>query len=299
MNKKFVFILILFLLVMPFSIIFVACGGESVDPAPTDNRVQLERNRIQYSGNTPRYTGEAITLDESKITIQLNGTKVANSFFTFEYSNNINVGTAILNITCKDNNPKFKGSCEFTFNIVRSQTTASTLQELQDKLANPNYSNVKLDSVITLEESDSLTISEYPTLKVAEYARITNNGTITNNSTINILNLSRITNNGTIVNNGTMIVASSGIFYTGLYSGTGDVSNYGTVYSDGTRISGLTNKEGGHDYVRKDLADATVTLENMVDGKVEYISNTGHFETTVYVDGETFLAGRYNFGNYT
>ncbi len=299
MKRKLLFLLILFFLIMPLNIIFVACDAGGGTPEPVDPRIQLTRNRIQYSGGTCYYTGQEQTLDLDRLTIQCNGNKVANVFFTFEYRNNINVGTAVLIITCKDSNPTFKGTCEFSFNIAASTTTVSTLQDLKDKINNTNYRGVTLNTSLTIERDDSLTISESPILIISDGAKLINNGTITINGSTFVRSGCQIINNGTIINNANLEIARNGVFYAGTYNGSGTVSNEGTVYSDGVRISNLTNNESGRDYVREDLANATITLENMTDGKVEYIYNTSKFTTTIYVNGVVFEDGQYDFGNYT
>ena len=310
MKKKVLRILLAFCcIILPFGFFITSCGQSN--KTQTSDKVEITQENISYSGNRSiRYTGEEITLDLTKLTIKdANRRPIDKSYFSFEYSNNINVGDAVLTITCTDNNPSLKGSFDYIFNIYKGQTSVETLEDACIALNSGNYSYVDITQSVTIAENSTLIIPEGSGIRIKEHTTLTNYGTITNNNNIIVCASCSLINAGTLTNNGTIGVQNYGTLFTGNYSGSGEVSNYGVVYCDGEKVAGLideisSNNPGikGKSHVRIDLATAEISLDGAVDGAIEYQNNSTGVAPSVKVNSIAFVQnidGNIIFSNNT
>ena len=301
MKQKLKYLFILLCLIIPFGMAIGACslfGNGNNQQTHVNTKIELTRNRIQYSGAGCYYDGTEKTLDISKLTIQCNGTKVDNSYFTFSYQNNVNVGEdAVLIITCKENNPIFTGVFEYKFNIYKGHGEANSITELKEMVESENYYRVDIACDLTVPVEETITVAEGTSLRLyQDYKKITNYGTIIVNGTINVSSgYTELINIGTLQNNNQISVAYNSKLFTGNYCGDGEITNWGDVYCDDMLVSNIVNKadstfpsQVGQGHIRTDLSYTTITVDGVIDGKAEFVYNQESFMATVNVNGVEF-----------
>ena len=168
--------LLLSLLILPCLILFSGCGETEEPPVLT----ALNENMITIDYTSTIYNGEE---KKPAVIVKIEDVVVEDTNYTVEYKNNINVGTAKVVVTAKEDSQIIKGSAIRTFSITRISKTVSNYAELVQTLQDPNYINIYCNGNINIPANETLTINEGITLNIGQF-NVDNNGTIVNNGNL-------------------------------------------------------------------------------------------------------------------
>lgn len=271
----FVLALCVCMLSLTFSACFLDGDKETKKAELTEDMVSIPESRY--------YTGEAIELSTSSIDIIYDGRTLASTSFLYEYENNIEVGTATIIITARDDNRYVTGSVTLHFEILPGygQIDVATLDEAITELNGSHYARVRLTGGAEIAQGQTLNIPANKTLVLAMPSReFINKGTITiaENGRLSIgssVDLSTLINEGTITCTGALSVNAYGALYN---SGTLTISQpielYGKIYTN-TDLQ-VEQKGSNHLYKKRTMLNSqadgqdVVKLADATDNKVRY-----------------------------
>ena len=249
--------LLLSLLILPCLILFSGCGETEEPPVLT----ALNENMITIDYTSTIYNGEE---KKPAVTVKIEDVVVEDTNYTVEYKNNINVGTAKVVVTAKEDSQIIKGSAIRTFSITRISKTVSNYAELVQTLQDPNYINIYCNGNINIPANETLTINEGVTLNIGQF---------------------NVDNNGTIVNNGNLVLNYKP-------TGVGTLTNNGFISANVTTRQGILDAIGYADKII--LADTITGGVNVLD-RIEFNGNNGPVNVTLDLNGhnlETNIAVR-------
>ena len=274
--------LCLFVVVLCVCVLSLAFSGCIFGDNKETKKAELTADMVDIP-QSRYYTGEAIELSPSSIDITYDGRYLASTSFLYEYQNNIEVGTATIIITARDDNKYVTGSVTLHFEILPGygQIDVATLDEAVAELNGYHYARVRLTNGATISQDQTLNIPENKTLVLAMPSH-----EFVNFGTINIaqggrlsigssVDLSTLINVGTITCAGELDVYAYGALYN---SGTLTVSQpiqlYGRLYTN----TDLQVDQAGTScvYKKRTMLNSqidgqdVVKLANAVDGKVRY-----------------------------
>lgn len=167
--------------------VFVACDKEQTDLV--SNLINLEFSSVVYDG----------TEKKPNVEIKIGKTVIDSAEYDVEYKNNINVGTASVKVSAKEDSKKIKGTVTVGFEIVRANKQVATLADINAVIEDSNYEGVVFNTAFTVLSNETLDIPEGFTLNMGNNV-LTNEGKINNKGTI-IAN-KNIVNNGSLNNDG-------------------------------------------------------------------------------------------------
>lgn len=171
------------------SLMLVLClfvSGCFILSACKDKRTKLESSMILLSENEFVYTGEEI---KPNVTVKSGDTEIDSDNYTVSYSNNVNVGDAVITVTAKEKNKVISGSASVSFKIIPTQDTLEidSFETFKASVQHGNNTHIVLDSTITIPESETLTVPQNVTIdcgsnKIIALGTLINNGTIRANA---------------------------------------------------------------------------------------------------------------------
>lgn len=256
-------------------------------------KIKLTEDMVNLKGQDQQeyeYTGEAIEFDKKKIEIRYDLESVDLDGFEFVYSNNVNVGTATLTISARDDNEKFKGSVSFNFKIVYGSVSVTSLEELVDALENTNFSYVRGHS-ITVPEDATITVPEGTTLSlggdIRNYGKLVNYGELSIGSTTPPSVWDRdpysgILNYGEVENNGAIRVNAAGLFINaGKVTNGGTFTHTGIVGSNDEKIPNVEGVGGQEQILRRKISNEIVHNSRGFNDNLDVINGM------VYEQGKT------------
>ena len=91
----------------------------------TTTAVKLTKEMVEISSTEVVYNGSE---QKPSIIVSTNDEVIAPSEYTVSYSNNINIGTATITITAKDDSEKIKGSTSVNFQIIEKPEDTSAIE---------------------------------------------------------------------------------------------------------------------------------------------------------------------------
>lgn len=169
--------------------VFVACDNEQTELV--SNLINLEFTAVTYDG----------TEKKPSVEIKVGKTIVDADEYDVEYKNNINVGTASVKVTAKENSKKINGTVTVGFEIVKAKKPVSSLADINTIMEDSNYEGIVLGDNFTIQSGEILEIPEGFIFDAGNNI-LTINGKIVNKGTIiankNIVNNNRIENEGEI-----------------------------------------------------------------------------------------------------
>ncbi len=188
---------------------------------------------------------------------------------TVSFSNNINAGTATATVTAKAGAKAFFGSASVDFVIEQILGRVYSLSDFEEMVNDRNYHTVFLDTNLTIEEGDTVTIPDFANVDLRSRDVIIN-GTLVNNGTIKTSRkqggYGEIFNNGTLTNNGTIdILKGDFVYNAGEFTNNGDIN-----FEEGSGQCIFTNSSidgnaiiGAEDYIvaRQNIANSQALLE--------------------------------------
>ena len=268
--KKKIFFLIVLLVVLTAA--FTACGlfGKKT----TTQKVQLTEDMIysDFVGKTYVYSGNPIVFEKWFLDVRVDGRNVDRDLFEMEFSDNVEVGTANVIITAKEENEYVKGSVTVHFYIeANSGVYCGTDDNLATMLASTSVSGVQVDATYTVAEGVTVTVPEGKKLYLTHGVPFTNYGTILNYGTIIIEGAhmyresrrnTEFTNYGVLSNYGTIEIRDYVMFEdNGVFTSDNEITSRGTVYlRDEDKIFLVDGAEGTR-YIRERLAAADISVE--------------------------------------
>jgi len=176
MKKKILIFMLALFIGLPCTFSLVGCKEKEANIiALNNNMLTLEYSQTFYNGLEK----------EPEVTVEVNQSTIPVSEYSVTYSDNINVGTAKVIVSAKENSTLISGSASTSFNIVTSRVIVKTYEDLKLVIENPNYSNILLMQDIVIPSTDVLTIPENKTLSIGSN-NLTVNGTLINNGQINV-----------------------------------------------------------------------------------------------------------------
>lgn len=240
--------------------------------------IDFSEEYVEFYKSQYEYTGSAITIEKNIKIVDKEKRYVSETYFNFEYENNINPGTASVKITAKDDNPKFKGSITLNFDITpaNSGILVSTFEELKEAATNPKARFITVKENIDIPEGETISVGKNIDIRVGEYKKkeYTPSVKLTNYGTINVLESGFINvggigstcylyNYGTINVSGSLVSNSnSTIFNSGTIDSTnGKVSVYSGLYSN-SEVKNVTKYSGGIYRVRKNVCEEEIIYSN-------------------------------------
>lgn len=278
MQKRFC----LFVLTLCVCVLLLAFSGCLFDDNKETKKAELTADMVDIP-ESRYYTGEAIELNPSIIDITYDDRRLASTSFLYEYENNIEVGTATIIITARDDNKYVTGSVTLHFEILPGygQIDVATLEDAVAELNSYHYARVRLTNGAEISQDQTLNIPANKTLVLAMPSHeFVNYGTI-NIAEEGFLSIGSSVDLSTLVNIGT-IACAGGI----------SVNAYGALYNSGTLTIAQSIELYGRLYTNTDLqveqkstnclykkrtmlnsqidGQDVVKLVNAVDGKVRY-----------------------------
>ena len=268
--KKKIFFLIVLLVVLTAA--FTACGlfGKKT----TQKKVQLTEDMIysDFVGMTYIYSGNPIEFEQWVLDVRVNGNYVDRDLFEMEFSDNVEVGTANVKITAKEENEYVKGSVTVHFYIeANSGVYCGTDDNLATMLASTSVSGVQVDATYTVAEGVTVTVPEGKKLYLTHGVPFTNYGTILNYGTIIIEGAhmyresrrnTEFTNYGVLSNYGTIEIRDYVMFEdNGVFTSDNEITSRGTVYLRDEDKTFLVDGAEGTRYIRERLAAADISVE--------------------------------------
>ena len=229
-------------------------------------KVSMSEVNLIYSpfddAKTYSYTGNPITVEKDvMINAPDNSKRVGNEYFDFQYTNNINAGTATVQISANENNEYYYGSAEFHFTITKGAVIALDAETLIKELKGDNVYQITVAGNVDLG-GEELTVKEGVKLVVATsnstssgYQRsftvggkLINNGEIELQGTTSYFGEINFFNDGEIINNGTFTAGSSAvIFNAGTFTNHGTFTMTGVsykIYTNGASIVNVLDSNG-------------------------------------------------------
>ena len=167
--------------------VFVACDKEQTELV--SNLINLEFTAVVYDG----------TEKKPSVEIKVGETVIDADEYDVTYKNNVNVGTASVKVSAKEDSKILKGTVTVGFEIVKANKQVSTLADISAVMEDSNYEGVVISSAFNVLSEETLDIPEGFTINMGNNV-LTNDGTINNNGVI-IAN-KNIVNNGVINNEG-------------------------------------------------------------------------------------------------
>ena len=240
MRKKYIFLLLLAMLLSSGLFVFTACnlfGGDNAGKVKLSEENVYQIDRI--TGASKEYTGQEITLDYTNFRfVKKDGKLQGWDQFDYTYENNVNAGKALITITAKEDNDYFYGSLTLEFAITRSVITVNNFQEMKDAVNSKNYRTVEANSKIVIPEGETIHADSETWLEFYGSGTIhENHGTIISDYTLDISN-TQFVSSGQIITNGRFLISSATIYNSGDISLNNGIENKGKIYTNSI-ISGV------------------------------------------------------------
>ena len=275
-------------------------------------KVPLTEDMVTIYGDTRYYTGQPITIPAKDFSIIAESSSGSNyvsaETLEFEYSDNIEPGTASIKITAKADNEYVTGSVtvHFTIEASREKAFVTSLDDLKDKLSSKRYASLIVDDELTIPEDEEITIPGgielYVTRVLGDHdeggtARLINDGTIIVQNNGRLTTSARTYDRAEILNRGTIEIRSGGkfainadvkVYNSGTIDAEGDVNNYGVVYSN-SEIA-ISTYSSGRFVQRVEFNAETVSFEN---DTIRFNSATYLNKPSVVIDGKKYYGGQY------
>lgn len=276
MNKKKILIIFSMFLMFFCAVIFAGCSLFSSDESP--KKGTLTPDMIEIWG-TFYYDGTEQTPLPNHFTITYKGNTIASTAFEYEFWDNVEVGTAYVRVTAREDNRYVKGSAVKTFEILPGygQIDVTTFDELIEVLNGNHYETAKLTQNVEIPEGYTLTIREnkHLTTKSGDITLI-NNGNILIENDGSLSVYSTFLNKGSITGEGQIYI--SGVFYNSgsLSQSLKTIQNWGKICSN----TELNYENLGPSYdlgvfkLRQQLSNETISLKNLQNGKLVYDDTT-------------------------
>ena len=307
--KKVVFKSILIVaLIIALSAIFISCFNNKGDDEPTIP--ELTADMITIYSEEQYYTGEPITLSSAQFRIEVNGRIVNGVLFELTYKDNVEVGTATVTFTAKEDNKFCSGSASKTFIIKATYNAvyANNYDELVSLVHDPNYARIEVNFDLEIPENETLTIDEGKRVNMSlvkddnssHGGEFVNNGKIVigKDSTISVGGSSNATtsfyNNGSIEGEGQIQqAANSGFYNAGSIATNNKVKIYGAFYTNSDVEYEL---QGNGKYTKRQQITASIVTTSLVDNKIQFNKETYKNQPKIYLEGQYYSF--VNFENY-
>ena len=219
-----------------------------VDSAESDEDIDFTKATITLKDTSYTYTGYEI---EPSITVSYNGTTLTSNYYTVEYSNNTDVGTATITVTGKNG---YSGTVTKTFTITQASMSDVTVASI----ANQYYTGS------AIKPSPTITYGRYTLTSGTDYTLSYSNNTSVGTATITITGKGNFTGTTTKT---FKIVSKS------LSSATVTLSTTSYTYNGSARTPTPTVKLNG------------TTLTKGTDYTVSYSDNINAGTATVTITG--------------
>ncbi len=269
-SKKYVILLpciVIWMLLMFTACSLLGLGEEKIE------KVELKAEHISFfSGRgTYAYTGYPIEPESDVSIVSPEGIGVSRKEFTFSYSENVNVGTAHLTATAKEDNKYFYGSATIDFQITAGIATVSDTKEAVELLNGNNVYQINIIGHmdftgydVTVKSGVTVTVMQTPAPKTFTTGEnFVNNGTIKFDPTMNGYRGTDVFICGNFQNNGELMLGD----YTELFNG-GNFENNGTfqvsnskIYTNDEAIPNVTYLSGG---VARQWIRTQITAEDIL-----------------------------------
>ena len=267
--KRFLKFFCLGLCLLFSSMLLSACFGSN--GSSSSKKVTITEEMIYLFGTEKYYDeGNPITYDYSTLKINLpDRVLYLDADFTATYKDNVNVGTATITITVKEDNQYAQGSVDVHFQIrPYGDLTVNSLSAFKEALEDQNHSYVYLEHAenyanFVIEEDEEIIIPENKIVyletgnsEIYNYGKFENYGKlhIASGSTYcYFYNIGEFVSHSLCINQGR-------IFNSGIFNAIETMSNAGQVYTD-TPINCTTEAGGYRVYKERTmLSDENVTL---------------------------------------
>lgn len=255
-----------------------------------DFDISLSYDRIAYDGNEKR----------PSVSFYKECCDVDYDDYEITYEDNVNVGTATVNIVATEDSDALYGETALTFEIEKGSVTVADREGFYSVITNPNYREINLNTIDEFGTlfNEGFTVPEGLTLNISAASDEGLNGNVVNNGRIVVLknnglrvygtlenngeiSVNQIVNRGKIENNGT-INLGTGISYSGDMINAGEI----TLAEKGSLYAG-----GNDDDAKEFINDGIVTALGKVYIK-HTLTNNGKFEN----NGELYV---FSTGNVT
>ena len=280
MKKRILNLILIILLFIP-TFLFVGCFGMRTGNNQNQKaKVNLasDKVRIEILGSY-YYTGEPLEVHSSNLRIYIDETNnyLNPAQLTLVYANNIEVGTADLIITAKEESRYVYGTVTTHFEIQPNykQGVAENFQQAKEMLDGNYYRYVRINDDFEIPNGETLTIPNGKSLTfTGAWSRYKNYGTIiiSENAVVNMGNTSEnwFFNYGTITTNNKMtLVGRCYTFNSGEINGQISASSSAKIYTN-SQISLSENTPTDIVTIRKNLADTIVAVSLDVDENNNY-----------------------------
>ncbi len=298
MTKKIFNFILLILLVLPVVILTGCFFSGNNNEKVINGKVNLASSkvRIEILGSY-YYTGEPLEVHSSNLRIYIDdsGSYLNPAQLNLSYVNNIEVGTADLIITAKEESRYVYGTVTTHFEIEPNykQGDATSFEEAKTMLAGNYYKYVRITEDIEIPQGETLVIPAEKSLRfVNSWAEYKNYGTITisEGALVSVGNGAEnwFFNFGTINVNGTLtLVGRCYVFDSGRINGEIDATSSAKIYTN-SQVSVSDTTPASIVTVRKALTDASVSVELDVDqnNSCKFVENVGG-KPSFIVDGNS------------
>ncbi|MCR5741956.1 MAG: hypothetical protein K6G38_05830, partial [Gammaproteobacteria bacterium] len=251
------------LLTLVFIISISGCTFNKRSTTTTLGKQELKEEYVHINGEYIYYKGgEAVTLSDSELIIIYNDRNLDNDLFDLSYSNNIEVGTASLTITCKEENEYLYGSVTVEFTIqYGGSIEVKTFSELKNAL-NSSYANIEVVSdILTIPVGEIIEIPLNRSFSVGKGSIIYNYGTINfkDNNYIGVLGFGiKLYNYGTISSDKIFSLSGTTIYNMGTINAKETILSYDAIY---TNSAVNADKSKGRYVLREEITNENISLD--------------------------------------
>lgn len=279
---NFIFVILMFIPVL----LFTGCFGDGNNGTKNGKVNLASKNvRIEILG-AYYYTGEPIEVPSSSVRVYINDSDnyLNPAQLTIECRNNIEVGTADLIITAKEDSRYVYGTVTTHFEIEPNykQGVAENFEQAKEMFAGNYYKYVRVTDDFEIPAGETLTVPNGKTLRfTGSWSTYKNFGTliISDDASASMGNDSenKFFNYGTVItNNKLTLVGRCYTFNSGEINGEINASSSAKIYTN-TQVSLGAETPIDIVTIRKNLTDASVFVSIDVDGNnnCRYVDKIG------------------------